>query len=1562
MSSSDWSYAARTRKRTRERLFTPAAIAAFAAMTLGVLIAIFPHRTLVRQLSSTAGHDLLTVTYGKALLKTDPDDAGLRIALLHTMIEGGYLRSARDLLRPLYAHADQSVRDQARLLELDIYEKEVYAEKPDSPERARAVKAAHERLAQILDEPWSPQTLAKFAEKALALEDAPLAIAMYERAGAQRSARAPLRLAQAGQIALSIGEYQRAAAAYFAAQSEAVTTEARREYFLAAVRSLQSGNLPGDAYAEAIKRGEEFGNDREVAAYLETLRRQAGTSAASHSGGEVERQAAQPVARTSSAARRATHRTALSKPAVLKTYSAKRAAAVRAQAPTVKREPTHAKGSQRLLSSRRRNRHAALPVRHSTRAVASTRAVTAPTVVVPKVLEFTVPIAVPLASPEAARAQAINLDDSRSPSAPPIRVPEVVPFFAPIAVEPERREGGALPEGAGRDRPRDGEDVSQASAVPPSEDRGRKTWWAMLGPGTSVDRQWLAANDAEPGVRITPLPSTAELLDAFRRMEQEVYAADEGSPARREGLERLNRRLAEMLDAPWTETELKFLADKAIAQGNPSLAIEIFDRMALQGGEAAHGWHAQAARLALGGGDYRGAAQRYFTAQSEAPTRELAREHFISGLKTLQSGNLLPEAWSAALEGGRALREDPLALRAVVEIAQAAGKTREAEPFFERLAELEPEGALDWYAKAAQFASWRADHRGAARLRFLAQSVAPERAQQREQFWAGVTALQAGNLVLEAWSEGQAHLGALIDDVATLQNMIRLARAADKTAAAEGYVDRLLALADPKWQAPKADADMQSELPRLAPEMAAFDADLYLLAFQVYAGSGKLEKALTLAYAASLQRPQDLEWRARYAQVAEWAGKPSLALGQWMRLHQTNGDQQALQAVQRLAIATNDDEAAVWAWQAIARERDLTDEELVKFILIAERAGEADRALETLDVLERRNARKIHATSRASLLERLGRDQAAAAEYQRIVDMYGVDTEVARKQFLALSALGRAEQAYQVLRAAQPLAEEGDRVYWHALAKAAWSLRDEDTALTAYRQLSRTLPHEAETFDRLVQLLEVRDPIEAAALAQDEWRRSGRATHFMTALSLRVQAMRWQAVKGSLAELSPEQTAAFEGNRAFLMLRGQYHQQAGHPQAALQDLERALSLEPSSLDARLALLWLTIDQRMQAKLRTYLIEWAPLAASSDAVRGAFAAGYFALGEPRRALPHYLAFLKRQPNSYLWLLNYADALEQTGSPELALRVRYQAWAVVRPSLEKLTPHTPASRRALFDYARSVLRQAPGDPAHDVIALLLKDAAEMSGAEQAVVNELALAWAFSNESHDLARAWLWTRYAHDMRAPLYAQVALALQSGDRDKLKQLLTDRERALGDFDKIEAAKTLGYTALASEYAFDALSRNPHDDNLHAQVVDTTLPLATSVTASSDWTRQGAVSFQDYSLAYSQPTPHNTRMSVIGLTRRQSARNDSVIKNLPAGEKELELKLEANRDGGQTTVRLGRRNAVGDMTLASVSHRFDLTQGVSLTPRLGRNQAAEESIGLKVAGAKDVAGLAWVFV
>lgn len=115
-----------------------------------------------------------------------------------------------------------------------------------------------------------------------------------------------------------------------------------------------------------------------------------------------------------------------------------------------------------------------------------------------------------------------------------------------------------------------------------------------------------------------------------------------------------------------------------------------------------------------------------------------------------------------------------------------------AARYDERLVAADPARRLHWQREAARQYLATAAYREAASAYFAAQSMAATRDEARRDFIAGVGALQAGNLLDEALTQGNVHLGALSQDRATLEVMLALARAANRPELVERYARALM--------------------------------------------------------------------------------------------------------------------------------------------------------------------------------------------------------------------------------------------------------------------------------------------------------------------------------------------------------------------------------------------------------------------------------------------------------------------------------------------------------------------------------------------------------------------------------------------------------------------------------------------------------------------------------------------------------------------------------------------------------------------------------------------------
>lgn len=141
---------------------------------------------------------------------------------------------------------------------------------------------------------------------------------------------------------------------------------------------------------------------------------------------------------------------------------------------------------------------------------------------------------------------------------------------------------------------------------------------------------------------------------------------------------------------------------------------------------------------------------------------------------------MIPETWT------------PAQLQWLATQALAINVPDIAARYDERLVAADPARRLHWQREAGHQYLATAAYREAASAYFTAQSMAATRDEARRDFIAAVDALQAGNLLDEALTQGNAHLGALSQDRAALEVMLALARAANRPELVERYARALM--------------------------------------------------------------------------------------------------------------------------------------------------------------------------------------------------------------------------------------------------------------------------------------------------------------------------------------------------------------------------------------------------------------------------------------------------------------------------------------------------------------------------------------------------------------------------------------------------------------------------------------------------------------------------------------------------------------------------------------------------------------------------------------------------
>ncbi len=907
---------------------------------------------------------------------------------------------------------------------------------------------------------------------------------------------------------------------------------------------------------------------------------------------------------------------------------------------------------------------------------------------------------------------------------------------------------------------------------------------------------------------------------------------------------------------------------------------------------------------------------------------------------------------------------------------QAASRSRTTEESAERL------------AKGARTALDQGQYRSSAELYRLARRKTTDPAQAKAYFLAAARALQSGNLPGDALAMAEQDIGDLAEDREALFFIVQLARAAGHPEVADRYVRRLLRLSllrqlqQLRLAAAHGGALPQKVALHAEGPQLPFDDKVYTLGYEVFLENRKLEDAWKVAASAVRQVPDDTAWRERLAKVAEWTGRPDMALEQWWQLARRTQRDDAWQSVLRLAPGLLNDAALIDALQYQLAKQPGDLRLLRELVATWERQGEPRAALDYLAHYYRRHGQPQVLAMTAELADRGADPDLALRTWQRLFELPGEATPSRLLKAASLALLqgdhGQALRWLELARSDDIPHNEEERAILRLTGQLATLEQRDETAIRALTRLSQSELAEETDFDALVSLLNDASPLEAARVAVRAWERFGQPRQLIVALGLYAGQERWEAIGNLLGRMAP--TAAPPYNtlpelrrRAdFLRLSGSYYQNTGHPREARRDLAAALVLLPASYELQTAMLWLLIDGNDAAGLRRFIARHEADWRDDPSMHDGLAAAYLALARPKIALERYLTpHLDEHRKDFLWLMNYADALEQNQQSDRAWRLRRHLLESEWQSLKAVAANRPENLSTLgkdwlragnpersrrLARARLVLSQGSGDWGLEILRELLRLDRDADNNYSDAAVETAIGWWQGVGEYSAERGYLWQQYARSRgkaaNRPLWAEISVALADNDTAALRPLLEQDDERLPRHDRINAALRLGDTRLAQSDAFATLDDQSDDDQLHTQLVETLL--AFSDHADTELAhRQLAVIDEELIAAagHFALTPKLALAIRFGSLPR-SDRDTTIIRNVP-GETFAGLQIDWAHDSGETTVLAEKRHSLSDYTPLQIEHEHRIDNRLSLRVALGQHLVSQESIALRVAGMKD---------
>ena len=897
---------------------------------------------------------------------------------------------------------------------------------------------------------------------------------------------------------------------------------------------------------------------------------------------------------------------------------------------------------------------------------------------------------------------------------------------------------------------------------------------------------------------------------------------------------------------------------------------------------------------------------------------------------------------SAAIAGMamqiESLRREPLARAARVRLAEislAVNLPAPAAQIHHQLAATDASRRQHWLELAAKdYLASNAPERAAAVYEEAALDAVNDPANHRKYTLLALDAYLAANL-------GSKALGLMEG-------------AAPRFAGDPEFLRRVVALALAQNDAPAARR-LGRQLLKLVPD----DVALVSQQLELELAAKDLPAGLALASRLVALEPARPEHHARLARVAEWAGKPDIALEQWRWLARGAPLSEAMDQALRLALARPDDGLWLELAAQVVEHRPLRPQESAALAAFqARHAGSAPLIAFLSQYRKRYPLQLAQGEALAGALVQQGDVPAALAVWQDMAPGLITPVEAARRQAELLVSLKRSDEAWALLQQVQPQAAPGDTAYWQALGDLAWERQPRSKALPAYRAVWEAGSFNVLAMERLIELYNASaQPKQAIAIGVQAYRQLGEARWLLLAMDSASQASLWEELHG-LAALAGNDEEKFARSEMYWLLQAHLARHEARKPLARSAYQRALALNPGSVPTRLQLLWFEIDGGNSPQLEGYLQQWQADAQGEPAYWSAYAVALLQLKKPHDALVWFERQARAKPEDDLWSLSYAQALEQAGQAEAARRRR----AALLPRLKaRLAAQDPASKSQdkqdkglLLAYA-AIVREFEGAAAGDqVLQEMLRQ-----GHDDAQIYQVLVASSLTQENFDQAHDWLVRAQAARHQLPAYQSLAVALQRDDRPALEQLLRERDKELSPADQVTALRQLGRQVLALSLTEKSLLEadeesserlRQHREQLRARLASR-IELGYQARNLSDLKIRRAEAAASLGLDMGRAT---LRLA------RNSLRTDGLVLKGVDGLHETDVSLLADVSLGKDPLRLTLgRNQRSDKSLTYGRLEWNHALGKRLDARLEvlRHGLTEETSALRAFGSKDKVGL-----
>ncbi len=728
-----------------------------------------------------------------------------------------------------------------------------------------------------------------------------------------------------------------------------------------------------------------------------------------------------------------------------------------------------------------------------------------------------------------------------------------------------------------------------------------------------------------------------------------------------------------------------------------------------------------------------------------------------------------------------------------------------------------------------------------------------------------------------------------------------------------------------------------------------YDEKIYLLGYQTFLANRNIKEAFLVAEAAVVQRPDDLEWRGRLAQVASWNNKPRIALEQWIYIAKHKKDLQSIKQAIKISGMLRDHKVLAGLYQ-MQIALDSKDEAAWKgFISAKESLGDPQAVIKELKKRIKVDPQLFYFEGLAAMYQATGQPNEELNTLNEAEKRYGILPKIALRQAEILSSQGRLKEASKKLVAAYPKVKDNDYNFLRTFGQISWLVQDQKNAKLAYEKLVSTGEQDQTSLINLIQMIEESDPNRAFTLAYQGWKKYKEDYFLVKTLGLGGSLNQWDVLSTILSQLSKEDNQRLMKLPYYVSIKAKLLLLAGRKDQALALYQKAIQNLPDALDLRIDYLWFLIDSNYKLALQSKLKAWQGLLKKDKRFYPVFAAAFIMLNQPEKALRLYQMEVEEQRNNPVWLLNVADALNQMNKEGTAARVRQYAWFKMLKSLRGQAK-TQLTKTELINLARVSMTQAPGNFSAKTISELSRYYSD----KEASVNMLV--WALTMNEHPLAEH-IWHFRKGSQEFPDWIQQTLGLLTNDRYLLKSLLEKRLATLPYRDRVLAAMRVGNERLAQTLAYRGMAEHPNDSEMYKLMKDTQLASADKITIGEAFANVGVVrGMRTNMLGKIFITPRVSLSPWANVWYTKTMKKTTILtpKNV---DKEYGFALDSRYNKGYFKINVSQRRALSTFLSIVAQSAYRLSSKLNTVLSLGFHQRATETTALLLAGMKNEASL-----